>query len=77
MNVLEKNSYVDTINNMTNRLKYYGNADVTRISFFKLALKYRGLIRDEDEDSNGVSFKRKLDILIKRIEIDCNDIIRN
>lgn len=76
MTTVEQNLYVDTIGNMTNRLKYYGNADVSRISFYKLALKYKSLIRDTDVDANGVSLRRKLDILIKRIEIDCIDICR-
>jgi len=77
MNTVDQELYVATIGNMTNRLKYYGDADISRISFYKLALKYRGLIRDTDVDANGVSLKRKLDILIKRIEIDCPDICRN
>lgn len=77
MTTLEQNIYVDTIGNMTNRLKYYGDADVSRISFYKLALKYKILIRDTDVDADGVSFRRKLDILMKRIEIDCPDICRN
>ena len=77
MTTIEKKLYVGTIGNMTNRLQYYGDADVSRISFYKLALKYKSLIRDTDVDANGVSLRRKLDILMKRIEIDCNDICRN
>jgi hypothetical protein len=70
------NAYVDTIANMTNRIKYYGSADVTRISFYKLALKYRDLMRATDIDANGVAMKRVLDILLKKIETECADIQR-
>lgn len=76
MNSYDKLRYVNTIANMTNRLKYYGDADTARISFYKLALKYKPLIRVTDVDANGVALTRKLDLLIKRIEVDCPDIIR-
>jgi hypothetical protein len=76
MNTENMKYYVGTIANMTNRLKYYGSADVARISFYKLALKYRDLIRTTDIDINGVAMKRTLDILLKKIETECTDIQR-
>lgn len=76
MTTTDQLRYVDTIANMTNRLKYYGKADTFRISFYKLALKYKPLMRVTDIDANGVAMTRKLDLLMKRIEIDCPDIIR-
>jgi hypothetical protein len=76
MNTENMKDYVGTIANMTNRLKYYGSADVARISFYKLALKYRDLIRTTDIDINGVAMRRTLDILLKKIETECTDIQR-
>jgi hypothetical protein len=76
MNSLDKEVYVATIAIMNSRLNYYGKADIIRISLYKLILKYKDKTRDTDVDLNGVSFKRKLDLLLKRIEVDCLDIIR-
>jgi hypothetical protein len=72
----DRNLLVDTISKVTNKLKYYGVVDIKRVSFYRVALKYRDKIRDEDVDSQGVSLARKLDFLIKRIEIDCKEIKR-
>lgn len=77
MTTTEQNLYVDTVGSMTNRLKYYGNADVIRVSLYKLALKYKSMIRSTDVDPEGVGLGRKLNLLIKRIETDCLDISRD
>lgn len=76
MNSVDKAVYVATIAMMNSRLNYYGKADIIRISFYKLILKYKDNARDTDVNSNGISFKRKLDLLLKKIEVDCVDIIR-
>ena len=79
MNTINGNyriDYVDTISNMTKRFNYYGDADILRISFYKLYLKYKDTIRQEDIDCNGISFRRKLEYIEKNIEKECSDIIR-
>ena len=64
MNSVDKAVYVATIAMMNSRLNYYGKADIIRLSFYKLILKYQDKARDTDVDLNGISFKRKIALTI-------------
>jgi hypothetical protein len=76
MTETEKIAYVNTIGNMTTRLSYYGDADVLRISFYKLVLKYRGYLDSTQVDENNESKARVIARIMKRIEVDCSDLVR-
>lgn len=76
ININKREDYIKTISKMTKRLNYYGDADINRISFYKMYLKYRDTIRDEDVDECGVSFRRKLEYIQKQIESNCSDIVK-